>query len=125
MAEYAKDAAETDKPWKRWEWYQDGAWSPCSGPLSWFVNVDYRRKPRPILINGFQVPEPMRDEPEEGTPYYVVSMSGIYLSTLKYWVLGDLNCRTYLARGFCHTTAEAAGLHARALQSFTSAESDQ
>ena len=58
MAEYAKDAAETDKPWERWEFscgnrdYR----SLQSQPL-WVADFRYRRKPKVILINGHEVPE--------------------------------------------------------------------
>jgi hypothetical protein len=53
MMEYAKDAAETDKPWERWEtrpkgteyWYQPGT-HPC-----WFENYEYRRKPNQAQID--------------------------------------------------------------------------
>ena len=61
MAEYAKDAAETDMPWERWE-------SSCGGQHyvslethpQWTENFKYRRKQKVILINGHEVPETCR-----------------------------------------------------------------
>ena len=46
MALYAKDAAETDKPWERWECYDPFAkkWIPLTGPTAWMEGVKYRRK---------------------------------------------------------------------------------
>jgi hypothetical protein len=51
MAEYAKDAAETDKPWERWEWrdhsYKSGDWQPMvsGSDAAWFSGFEYRSKP--------------------------------------------------------------------------------
>lgn len=48
MAEYAKDAAETDKPWKRWQYRCRGndKWSDLgAGNPGWFLDTEYRRKP--------------------------------------------------------------------------------
>jgi hypothetical protein len=51
MAEYAKDAAETEKPWERWEYRyprQHDEWIPvASGTPLWDINAEYRRKPTP------------------------------------------------------------------------------
>ena len=60
MAEYAKDAAETDMPWERWEVSFSGGFTGVTGHPNWSVNHEYRRKPKVILINGYEVPEPHR-----------------------------------------------------------------
>lgn len=46
MAEYAKDAAETDKPWERWECLPAGGlpFALYKHP-DWDANLTYRRKP--------------------------------------------------------------------------------
>lgn len=46
MMQYALDAAETDKPWERWEVkdWRDNWTDLVSGP-SWNIALDYRRKP--------------------------------------------------------------------------------
>jgi hypothetical protein len=50
MAEYAKDAAETETPWERWEWGHLSLhdYRPCGYHPSWNTNTFYRRKPTPI-----------------------------------------------------------------------------
>ena len=48
MAEYAKDAAETDKPWERWEFSKTGRdYDSLHEHPSWNPDVKYRRKTTP------------------------------------------------------------------------------
>jgi hypothetical protein len=45
MALYAQDAAETDKPWERWQYAdKDGNWYDCAIHPSWAYPAEYRRK---------------------------------------------------------------------------------
>ena len=63
MAEYAKDAAETDMPWELWEVSMTESgdeYRSLFGHPYWEVTRKYRRKPKVILINGHEVPEPHR-----------------------------------------------------------------
>lgn len=48
MAEYAQDAAETGKPWERWQFKWEGShWQDIEGEcLYWETHVEYRRKPK-------------------------------------------------------------------------------
>lgn len=49
MAEYAKDAAETDKPWERWQYKSrfTGEWKDLyDGNPGWGECMEYRRKPK-------------------------------------------------------------------------------
>jgi hypothetical protein len=48
MAEYAKDAMETDKPWERWEQRHEcnGFWSQATNHPLWEDTFFYRRKPK-------------------------------------------------------------------------------
>lgn len=52
MLQYAQDAAETDRPWERWEAstiYDGGIWIPCEeGYTMWHRDCKYRRKPQPL-----------------------------------------------------------------------------
>ena len=51
MAEYAKDAMETDRPWERWECcYRDMGWAQLQSPPLWDTFFTYRRKPMPKEI---------------------------------------------------------------------------
>lgn len=45
MRLYAEDAAETDKPWKRWETLcTDGTWAAKKSQPQWRAENSYRRK---------------------------------------------------------------------------------
>ncbi len=48
MLQYAQDAAETDKPWERWEYRPArdiNTWSPATIRIKWLDMFEYRRKP--------------------------------------------------------------------------------
>lgn len=126
MMQYAQDAMETDKPWERWQSRcqinsSEGLWRDCKSNPAWCEGTEYRRKPRTININGFEVPEPLRTAPCEGTEVYLPSLDGHGLVARKRFVdniFDDLR----LKRGLLHLTKEAAEMHAKALLSFTSKE---
>lgn len=45
IARFARDAAETDKPWERWQASSDGqTWRNLYAMPSWEQNLYYRRK---------------------------------------------------------------------------------
>lgn len=128
MLLYAQDAMETYKPWERWEWRDPRysvVWRDFSsaheGP-DWTPDYEYRRKPRTIRIGDHDVPEPMRVAPEYGATYWVAEPS-VDEFVRPYRCYGDDTDRRHLSRGLCHATREAALRHARALLSFTTAES--
>jgi hypothetical protein len=78
-----------------------------------------RMKPKTILINGFEVPEPERKSLDDGSKYYFPSMEDKSMSVYSIWQEDYLDkCR--LSRGLIHLTKEAATTHAKALLSFTS-----
>jgi hypothetical protein len=116
MALYAQDAMETDKPWERWEWrYPNFGWSQCGtdGP-AWTFDIQYRRKPRTIKVNGFDVPEPIRD-PEEGASCWAPEVTSIEFAHEFDFISGSawrVACRD---RGLIHSTKEAAVKHAMAM----------
>ena len=117
MAEYAKDAAETDKPWERWEVSFSGGFTGVTGHPNWSVNHEYRRKPKVILINGHEVPEPSRTPLEIDDVYWTFTFikGGV---TNFYWS-DDSEERNALKNGFIHLTKEAAEKHFEAIKSFT------
>lgn len=130
MAEYAKDAAENDEPWKNWEVkIKDSevrnGWAQCIHNPLWHTSCDYRRKPKTILINGYHVPEPIRTPPERGTIFFYPNLSEMdnYSVGRLMWNENrfDYCC---LHTGIIHLRKEAAILHARALLSFTKLSED-
>ena len=119
MAEYAKDAAETDMPWERWEvsiTESGDEYRNLLGHPDWAVTRKYRRKPKTILINGHEVPEPCRTPLKDGEVYWTISIVGGSTSSLWKGDVIDFGC---LENGFIHLTKEAAEKHFNALKSFT------
>ena len=119
MAEYAKDALETDMPWERWEVSFSGGFIGVTEHPNWSVNHEYRRKPKVILINGHEVPEPHRTPLKDGEEYWVLSPFSKVITL--HWQ-DDRIDNHYLENGFIHLTKEAAEKHFDALKSFTAQE---
>lgn len=123
MLLYAQDAAETAKPWLRWEFNEPvmiAPWVEADEHPRWEFGMVYRRKPLTIRIGGFDVPEPLRVAPVVGTRYFVPEIESRFekLSGFSNWDGDELDQR-WLARGLVHLTEEAAALHAKALLSFS------
>ena len=116
MAEYAKDATETDKPWERWEVSFSGGFIGVTGHPNWSVNHEYRRKPKTILINRHEVPEPCREPLKEDEFYWVPD---IFTGATRYRWQDDDEDNSYLRNGFVHLTSGAAEKHFEAIKSFT------
>ena len=120
MAEYAKDAAETDMPWERWEvsMAESGdEYRNLLGHPDWAVTREYRRKPKTILINGHEVPEPCRTPVEIGDAYW--TFTSFFADVIEVYWYGDDENHNALKNGFIHLTKEAAEKHFNALKSFT------
>ncbi len=118
MAQYAEDARETSRPWERWQHSAPGKWRDCAGHPQFDEEVQYRRKPRTITINGREVPEPMREAAKRGKGYFIAVPTRNDLYSEETW-RGDEMDICWLSRGLCHSTKEAALAHAEALLSFT------
>ena len=120
MLQYAQDAMETDKPWERWElrYCEEESWAPCGGNFVFDPSLEYRRKPRTININGFEVPEPVLETLKVGQQYYTAEPDASSFFCVHTWNNHTLDIRR-LQRGLIHLTREAAELHAKALLSFT------
>ena len=124
MAEYAKDAAETDKPWERWQVrcnHSSEVYDLKYNP-SWYTNRKYFRKPEFIQINGHEVPEPCRAPLEIGDAYWTFTF--FFAGVIEVYWDGDSEDHNAFKNGFIHLTKEAAEKHFNALKSFT-AEGDQ
>ena len=115
MAEYAKDALETDQPWERWEVSLGEGFIGVTGHPNWSVNHKYRRKPKVILINGLEVPEPLRTPLMQGDQYWTSTFYGVCCFSWD----DSKEDNEALKAGFIHLTKEAAQKHFDALRSFT------
>jgi len=116
-AMYAEDMARYDRAWKYWQTKECNQtnWTNCAGAPQWRDEAEYRRRPRTIRIGEYDVPEPMREAPERNQLYYAADMCGV---DSWQWA-GDVTDLQLLEFGLCHSTKEAAELHAKALLSFT------
>ena len=80
--------------------------------------LSIRVKPSTIRIGDYDVPEPMRVAPEEGTTYYFVHLDKFDNYDYHDWDGGVFDTNM-LSKGICHLTKEAADIHAAALLSLT------
>lgn len=113
MLQYAQDAAETDKPWERWEVaISSNEWGSLPGNPIWGEYAEYRRKPK-TLTYTVTIPEPMREAPELLGRYWLAKLSGEYC-TQMYWH-GRAWELWRLKRGLCFATKEAAIAAAKAM----------
>lgn len=94
--------------------YVGDEWSDCKEPTAFVDGCKYRVKSKTILVNGFEVPEPMLEEPEHDQDYFypIVSSGDFYGSAI--WTKHKIDIMV-LERGLCHTTKEAAIAHAKAM----------
>jgi hypothetical protein len=93
-----------------------GWWFP------FFVLEKIADAPRLITINGFEVPEPVREPLKMGERYWVASVTpDCSLCLACTWTCDGFD-RLWLRRGLIHLTPEAAKKHAKALLSFTREE---
>jgi hypothetical protein len=115
MAEYAKDAADNERPWELWEYNDGKSWrSVVDGHPFWSVHNSYRRKPRLVLIGDFSFPEPVREALTYGDRYYFAAIRYGSMFDKRTWV-GDGTDSHLLRSGFVHLSEENAVLHAKAL----------
>lgn len=122
MMQFAQDAAETSVPLSRWQFdsgkgWEDFPYTSDDAP-TWTPQFKYRRKPKTMNINGYEVPEPLREAPEYGKKVYTPHISSDKLVIDRNWDGEAYDVRN-LERGIVHLTKEAAETHARALLSFT------
>ena len=115
MLQYAQDAMETDKPWERWELFDDGWYGLTNHPV-WHFNTEYRRKPKMLsvtLANSEVVswPEPVRENLKHQEQYFVPSQDGHAICDRWFGTDGDI---AKLAAGLVHLDPKAAAQHAAA-----------
>lgn len=108
MAEYAKDAAETDRPWERWQFMSSvsGEWHTfraTHGNLSWDESTQYRRKPEAAYTGPIST---------NATYYLANPVSSGWYSTLY---SGEVNIKMHQTRGLVFLTPQGAIAHAKAM----------
>ena len=117
MLQYAQDAAETPRPWERWEvMIPPNVWRPLGAHPEWHVHDDYRRRPQVIRVGRHEFPKPITEAPEEGTVYWTIEArgrNGFYAERYKWLQNGeDESC---IRQGLIHLTEASAQAHADAL----------
>ena len=89
------------------EWY-------LKDTINLFACVEYRVKQKTILVNGFEIPEPIREETGGSFRYFVPLINSPELFYQGYWDR-DEDDYHMLEYGLLHHTKEAAIAHAKAL----------
>lgn len=120
MLLYAQDAAETDKPWERWEMrvHPSYDWAELRRNPDWTDVTQYRRKVKTIRIGEFDVPEPLRVAPAHGTYCTVPNLLRPDRKSQFVWT-DTAHHRAWLAQSIVHVDDAAAEQHAEALLSLT------
>jgi hypothetical protein len=121
MMAYAQDAMETDRPWERWEYFDNllGSWVEFSkSSPAWYDDELYRRKGRTIAINGREIPEPVRQILPYESTYYVPDIGHPEAHIESMWQDDEIDTHR-LDQGVVHLNKDAAIAHAKALTSFT------
>ena len=122
MRQYYLDAMKTETPWDRWEMSDDAVrWTPCDYHPDWDTSMQYRHRPRTININGFEVPEPLRELPDSGN-VYLAQIAAMKPVTIQLQKFNRRIVENWLKLGLLHETREAAYVHMKALRSFTQNE---
>ena len=115
MLQYAQDAAETDKPWERWEYLLSGdTWVGLWNHPRWNFEMKYRRKPKTIKVNGFNVPEPLKEITDGAIVWLAPCHHEEFADRYAYWK-DERWKRRALQRGLFHATKEDAAAHAKAM----------
>lgn len=91
-----------------------GEWFDMTKCGMFMHEMKYRIKPRTIKVNGFDVPEPMREAPKEGVEFFVASPAAEEFHAYFEWECEESDA-DWLSRGICHATKEAAIAHAKAM----------
>lgn len=85
---------------------------PATG--TFIHGIVFSIKPKTMLVNGFEVPEPMRLAPRYRSKCYSPGVNNDNFVLEDHWIGDDL-CHRRLSRGLIHSTKEAAIAHAKAM----------
>lgn len=125
MLQYAQDAAETDKPWERWESRSEGSehwFKSFSGNPSWYRDHEYRRKPEKIRIGDREINAPLRVAPDQGVRFWTPDIWDAEEMTQDYEWRNLEADKLWLERGLCFATEEDARACAEAMLELLKAE---
>lgn len=114
MMQYAKNAAETERPYERWEVCQHpglSQWLNLNKHPSWENDMEYRRKPKPftVRINGgaeIHFGTALRSVPMANEIIHIVCFSqreAAFIVESEQW---DTKLAPYLKGGLCFDTLE-------------------
>ncbi|AHK11825.1 hypothetical protein S349_35 [Shewanella sp. phage 3/49] len=81
---------------------------------NFIYGLTYSIKPKMMLVNGFEVPEPMRVKPDRHKIYYTPHILAPTLFSQETWFENNSH-KTLFCKGICHSTKEAAIAHAKAM----------
>lgn len=93
----------------------------CTVHVGYLMPESWSIKPKTININGFEVPEPVREPLKEGEDYWLVNMDDEHGFVFSQW-RNKKNDNFWLSKGMIHRSEAAAVLHTNALWSFTAKE---
>ncbi len=102
----------------------DGVIINQHGAISWIEDVtpiNCSIKPKTININGFEVPEPVREPLKEDENFWLTNVDGHPGFLLMKWD-NTKSQNFWLSKGMIHRSEAAAVLHAKSLWSFTEKE---
>jgi len=115
MKLYAEDAAETDKPWERWEVKTEtGDWRSLDIQPHWTPTQQYRRKRKMRVVNGFSVPAPETKVPSIGTTIFIADPAREEWYSYTSWCTA-LYDRLWFARGLIFLNKDDAIASAKAM----------
>jgi len=126
MLQYAKDAAETDKPWERWEWrdINTNQFITCNQHPSWNANCGFRRKPQVIRVGRHEFPRPITFIPQKDTIYWVIRLqSRGYAPNDLIWSDDETDLALLESR-VIHLSRESAQAHADVLNAICRGDID-
>lgn len=125
MLQYAQDAAETDRPWERWEFeVKSGVWCNLSEHPAWLENKNYRHKPQVIRVGRHEFPKPLTEAPEEGTDYFYIRVGDTCFEVSSDNWIGSAYDLMRLESRRVHSTREAAQSHANVLNAICRGDID-
>ena len=124
LMQLAREAQEDKDFYKNWEIYLSNIceWETSTNAQEVFYvaaedTQKVRKKPKTININGYEVPEPIREEPNCNDVVWVTSVVNDEIQSVQ-WYGVEVDYKN-LKNGLLHTTKEAAEKHRAALLSFT------